>query len=134
MPWSLEALLPCRQQAELTAELNALSTLAKAPALAARLRELLLGLAGKGMSGHAMTRLISACNDRLSMRIIELTARKHRLPPVAWCWLALGSEGRHEQTFISDQDNEKKRINARFDEELVRLKVLWAAASAAPAR
>ena len=29
---------------------------------------------------------------------------------------------------------ESQRINARFDEELVRLKVLWAAASAAPAR
>jgi signal-transduction protein with cAMP-binding, CBS, and nucleotidyltransferase domain len=27
------------------------------------------------------------------------------LPPVAWCWLALGSEGRHEQTFVTDQDN-----------------------------
>jgi len=105
VPWSLEALLPCRQLAELSAELNALSALHKAPALAVRLKELLLGLAGKGMSGLAMTRLISASNDRLSMRVIELTARKHRLPPVAWCWLALGSEGRHEQTFISDQDN-----------------------------
>lgn len=28
--------------------------------------------------------------------------------------------------FIAEQDNETKRINARFDEELVRLKQLWA--------
>lgn len=28
--------------------------------------------------------------------------------------------------FIADQDNEFKRVNARFDEELVRLKQLWA--------
>jgi CBS domain-containing protein len=52
-----------------------------------------------------LTRLISAFNDRLVVRVIELTARRHRLPAVAWCWLALGSEGRHEQTFVSDQDN-----------------------------
>lgn len=31
-----------------------------------------------------------------------------------------------QQRFISDQDNEKKRINARFDDELVKLRQLWA--------
>lgn len=30
-----------------------------------------------------------------------------------------------QQRLISDQVDEKKRVNARFDEELVRLKVLW---------
>lgn len=30
-----------------------------------------------------------------------------------------------QQRFISDQDNEKKRINARFDDELVKLRQLW---------
>lgn len=35
--------------------------------------------------------------------------------------------------FIADQDNELKRVNARFDEELVRLKQLWALLSLAPA-
>jgi CBS domain-containing protein len=105
VPWSLEAFLPCRQQAELAAELNALGMLDKMPALALRLRAFLIDLAGKGMDGQTTTRLISSCNDRLTVRVIELTARKHRLPPVAWCWLALGSEGRHEQTFVTDQDN-----------------------------
>ncbi|MDP3538876.1 MAG: DUF294 nucleotidyltransferase-like domain-containing protein [Azonexus sp.] len=105
MPWSLESFLPCRQQAELAAELNTIGVLEKLPALAVRLRAFLLDLAGKGMDGQTMTRLISSCNDRLTVRVIELTARKHRLPPVAWCWLALGSEGRHEQTFVTDQDN-----------------------------
>ena len=31
-----------------------------------------------------------------------------------------------QSRFIADQDNEEKRINARFDEELLRLKRLWA--------
>ena len=44
-----------------------------------------------------------------------------------------------QKRFIADQDSEKKRINVRFDEELVKLKQLWAmqnpgaAAAAAPA-
>lgn len=105
MDWSFDTFYPCRQQAELIAELRALAGPEKAPALAERLRELMRGLAGKGIAGQEMTRLISAGNDQLTVRVIELTARKHRLPPVSWCWLALGSEGRHEQTFVSDQDN-----------------------------
>ena len=34
--------------------------------------------------------------------------------------------------FIADQDGEVKRVNARFDEELVRLKQLWAMQGTAP--
>lgn len=42
-----------------------------------------------------------------------------------------------QERFIANQDNEKKRINARFDEELAKLKALWAqrgAPAAAAAR
>jgi CBS domain-containing protein len=97
--------LPCRQHLELAAALDALTSLEAAPALAGRLREYLLGAAGNGLDGLVATRLISVFNDRLTARVIELTSRRHRLPPVAWCWLALGSEGRYEQTFVTDQDN-----------------------------
>jgi hypothetical protein len=44
-----------------------------------------------------------------------------------------------QQRFIANQDEEKKRVNAKFDDELARLKPLWSqgsslsAASAAPA-
>jgi len=31
-----------------------------------------------------------------------------------------------QERFIDNQDNEKKRINARFDEELAKLRLLWA--------
>ena len=36
-----------------------------------------------------------------------------------------------QKRFLTDQDLEKQRVNARFDEELVRLKQLWAMASGA---
>lgn len=44
-----------------------------------------------------------------------------------------------QQRFVADQTEEKKRINTRFDEELARLKMLWAqaepvAAGKAPAK
>lgn len=58
-----------------------------------------------GLSGTLLTRTISELNDQLVRRVLELTAASHRLPTVPWCWLALGSEGRFEQTFVTDQDN-----------------------------
>ena len=105
MPWTVEGVLPCRRQAALEDDLNALDSVAAAPAVAARVGEHLRDLAARGVGGRVMSRLVSAFNDRLAIRVVELTARRHRLPAVAWCWLAFGSEGRHEQTFISDQDN-----------------------------
>jgi CBS domain-containing protein len=57
--------------------------------------------AGAGVVG----RTLAALNDALTVRIIALTVARHRLPPTSWCWLAFGSEGRGEQTFVTDQDN-----------------------------
>lgn len=116
--------LHCRQQLELATALQALSSLDAAPEFAGRLREYLLSAAGRGLDGLAATRLISVFNDRLTARIIELTARRHRLPPVAWCWLALGSEGRHEQTFLTDQDN-GLIFNATSGQEAAALRQLF---------
>jgi CBS domain-containing protein len=55
--------------------------------------------------GGLVTHTLSALNDALTVRVIVLVAARHRLPPASWCWLALGSEGRGEQTFLTDQDN-----------------------------
>jgi CBS domain-containing protein len=95
----------CRQQLALATALDSLDSLEAAPELAGRLRDYLHSAVAGGLDGDVATRLVSAFNDRLTSRLIELTARRHRLPPVSWCWLALGSEGRHEQTFLTDQDN-----------------------------
>jgi len=119
-----EFTLPCRQHLELTTALQALASLDAAPALARHLREFLLTATKSGLDGLAATRLISVFNDRLTTRIIELTARRHRLPPVAWCWLALGSEGRHEQTFLTDQDN-GLIFNAASEQEAAALRQLF---------
>lgn len=57
-----------------------------------------------GNSG-LLTSVISSLNDALSRRAIEIVMARHSLPAVRWCWIVMGSEGRFEQTFQTDQDN-----------------------------
>ncbi len=68
------------------------------------------GLLSAGVSTKDAATLISECNDRLTRKIIALTEKSLREdglgdPPAPYCWLALGSEGRKEQTLRTDQDN-----------------------------
>ena len=96
---------PCAEQAALLAAIEAIADVGKAPAVAARVRAFAADPALSALDGQGLTRLLSQLNDRLSERVILLLAERYRLPAVDWCWLALGSEGRHEQSWVSDQDN-----------------------------
>ena len=68
------------------------------------IRRLARHLLAQGVSAGALTEMTSALNDALTRRVIDLAQAKRALPG-AWCWLALGSEGRMEQTLVTDQDN-----------------------------
>jgi CBS domain-containing protein len=58
----------------------------------------------QGASVEQLTQMIATLNDLLTRRAIELClARCAPLPE--FTWLAFGSEGRHEQTLRTDQDN-----------------------------
>jgi CBS domain-containing protein len=74
-------------------------------AAAAGIRGLADGFLARGVNVETLTHYVSTLNDLLTIRVIELTADEHELPPVPMCWIALGSEGRLEQTFTTDQDN-----------------------------
>jgi CBS domain-containing protein len=69
------------------------------------LRQLTHSLLAQGVTAEPLTRTVASLNDALSRRAIDLTLVRHDLGDVDWCWLALGSEGRGEQTFATDQDN-----------------------------
>ena len=74
------------------------------------IRELTLNMMAQGVAAGQITQLISTLNDLLTARIIELECVASGLQQpnscqTALCWLALGSEGRLEQTFYTDQDN-----------------------------
>lgn len=52
-----------------------------------------------------ITRMITLLNDYILERVLSLLQREQGAPPVPYCWLLMGSEGRKEQTFRTDQDN-----------------------------
>lgn len=52
-----------------------------------------------------ITRMITLLNDYLLERVLNLLQQEQGPPPVPYCWLLMGSEGRKEQTFRTDQDN-----------------------------
>jgi CBS domain-containing protein len=71
---------------------------------ASNIRQLARRLFARGVGAGHLTQVMSALNDALTQRLISLAAARRALPG-RWCWLALGSEGRLEQTFATDQDN-----------------------------
>lgn len=72
---------------------------------AREIRLLVDNMLAQGIGAEQLTHFISTLNDFLTLRIIELTLEEFNLADVRWCWIALGSEGRFEQTFTTDQDN-----------------------------
>lgn len=72
---------------------------------AADIRRIALASLTQGMAAAQLTQFISTLNDLLTLRVIEITHDAFDLPQIPWCWIALGSEGRYEQTLCTDQDN-----------------------------
>lgn len=59
----------------------------------------------EGAKASHITRVIAEMNDRLIVKILQFAEAKLGPAPVPYCWVVLGSEGRREQTFKTDQDN-----------------------------
>ena len=75
------------------------------PQAAADIRALARSLMGEGVGAEPLMLIVSALNDALTARVIELESPRHALDGLSWGWLAFGSEGRREQTISTDQDN-----------------------------
>ncbi|HLW53122.1 MAG TPA: DUF294 nucleotidyltransferase-like domain-containing protein [Candidatus Angelobacter sp.] len=59
----------------------------------------------EGARASHITRVMAEINDRVMVKILELAQSEIGSPPAPFCWVTLGSEGRREQTFKTDQDN-----------------------------
>ncbi len=59
----------------------------------------------EGAKPNNITRMITILNDHILDKLLTLMLEKYGAPPVPFCWLLMGSEGRREQTFRTDQDN-----------------------------
>lgn len=73
------------------------------------IRSMAHNMMAQGVAAEQLTQFISTFNDLLTARVVEL---EYAASGVAasqlserLCWMALGSEGRFEQTLSTDQDN-----------------------------
>ncbi len=74
-------------------------------AAAAEVRHMSVALLGQGVAAEQLTQFVTTMNDAIVRRALALAAQLAVPPDVAWCWIGLGSEGRMEQTLVTDQDN-----------------------------
>ena len=71
----------------------------------ADIRKLATNMLAHGVAVEQLTLMIATQNERVANRILELETAHHDLEGIRFCWMALGSEGRLEQTLATDQDN-----------------------------
>lgn len=71
----------------------------------AAIPQLLVQLVNAGARHEVVTRLITDIADTVTRRLLALAEAELGAPPVPYLWLACGSQGRQEQTGVSDQDN-----------------------------
>jgi len=69
------------------------------------IRDLACRMVTQGVAVGPLTAFIASLNDLLTERIVELEFGAAGLRGTRWCWVVMGSEGRSEQTLLTDQDN-----------------------------
>ncbi|PUB17018.1 DUF294 nucleotidyltransferase-like domain-containing protein [Yoonia sediminilitoris] len=74
-------------------------------AVTKRIPNLLVQLVAAGNRHDVVTRMITDIADVVTRRLLAMAEDKFGTPPARYVWLACGSQGRQEQTGVSDQDN-----------------------------
>ena len=85
--------------------------------LSQKIPEMIRNLIKEGAKSGNISRMISILNDHILDRLLTLLEKELGDPPLAYCWLLMGSEGRREQTFKTDQDNGIIYANPKNKEE-----------------
>ncbi|MCF8480462.1 MAG: DUF294 nucleotidyltransferase-like domain-containing protein [Rhodospirillum sp.] len=67
--------------------------------------ELVHQMAESGATAHNIGHIVSTLTDAATVRLIQIAEERLGPPPIPYVWAAAGSQGRHEQTAQSDQDN-----------------------------
>jgi len=89
----------------ISGEIRRAKTVSQLAVCAANARQLARNLIAQGVEALTMTRFVSHLNDQITRRLLDLVSASHGMSANDGCWIALGSEGRHEQTISTDQDN-----------------------------
>lgn len=94
--------------------------------ISARLPDLQVQLVNSGATAQHIGEAVASVTDHLTQRLIALAEAEFGPAPMAYAWLAGGSQGRREQTSHSDQDNalllarEPDAAEANYFEQLAR--------------
>ena len=91
--------------AMLVRDLAGATTVAEMASVTARIPRLLVQLVGGNHAHEVVTRLITDIADTVTRRLLAMAEAELGAPPAPYLWLACGSQGRQEQTGVSDQDN-----------------------------
>ena len=100
-------LLRCSAHSPMTVlrRVERLAGRASLPGYAATVAEMTSALVAGGLDANVIAGFVARLNDALLHRIVRMAEDDLGPPPCPWAWLALGSEGRMEQTLLTDQDN-----------------------------
>jgi CBS domain-containing protein len=75
------------------------------PGYGARVSEMASSLLAGGLDATVIAGFVARLNDALLSRILRWAEADLGPPPAPYAWIAFGSEGRMEQTLLTDQDN-----------------------------
>jgi CBS domain-containing protein len=78
---------------------------ASLPGYGRRVAEMTSMLLAGGLDTAVIAAFVARLNDALVHRLLRWAEAELGPPPAPYAWLALGSEGRMEQTLLTDQDN-----------------------------
>ncbi len=91
--------------AVLVSEIRKANTVESLPRIRDRAEELLLKYLEQEVSIAFISNIITEINDAIIVRALQHAEATLGEPPLRYCWLSLGSEGREEQLLRTDQDN-----------------------------
>ncbi|MFV9511433.1 DUF294 nucleotidyltransferase-like domain-containing protein [Tepidibacillus sp. LV47] len=91
-------------------EIESATTLAELMPIKSQVNQMLQEMIQQHATPKELAAIITEMNERVTKKIISIAEKEmirdgYGTPPVPYCWLSLGSEGRKEQTLQTDQDN-----------------------------
>ncbi len=98
-------LLQGRSPLELSRDIDRQTTVEGVVAAQERILALIPLLIREGAKASHIGHVIAEINDQVVHKLIKIAEEQVGPPPCPYCWITLGSEGRREQTFKTDQDN-----------------------------
>jgi len=75
------------------------------PGYAAQVTEMVTNLLAGGLEADHIAGIVARLNDALLRRLLAFAEAELGAPPAPYAWVVMGSEGRMEQTLLTDQDN-----------------------------